>query len=626
MARAIGIDLGTTNSAAAVMEGGAPLVLESAEGARTTPSVVAVNPRNGERYVGLPAKRQAAVNPANTVHSVKRLMGCAWSEAETEAAALAYAAKRGPRGSVAITLAERDYSPQEISAMVLRKLKADAEEKLGEPVDAAVVTVPAYFNDSQRKATRDAGRIAGLEVRQVLNEPTAAALAYGLDREDDGVVAVFDLGGGTFDVSILRISDGVFEVAATSGDARLGGDDFDRRIVDWLAAQFEREHGVDPRGDAQAYQRLREAAERAKVELSAMLETEVNLPFLIPSAGESLHLAATLTRTQLVRLTGNLVERIDAPCRQAMADAGVGPADITEVVLAGGMTRMPAVAQKAAELFGRQPHKGVNPDEVVAIGAAIQAGVVSGEVDGVELLDVTPLSLGVEVHGGRTSVLIPRNTSIPASITHSYTTTRDGQTEIHTRVLQGEREMAADNKAIGDIRLGGIAPAQRGTPDIEVTFSIDVNGILTVAAEDTVSGARRRVAISSSTDLTQQEVRRLVAEAREHAAEDQLRREAVEARNLLDGVILDAEQALCRFGERISMATRVEVEAAATAARAILEHEESDADSYASAAAALSGTLLAIGRDIYPPLFPDDEDEEEYEEDDDDEEDEDEDD
>ena len=552
MAKIVGIDLGTTNSCVAVMEGGDAVVIPSAEGNRTTPSVVAFA-KNGERLVGQTAKRQATINPDNTLYSVKRLIGRDFEETATEREMVPFKVTRGPRSDVRINVTQtaKDYAPQEISAMVLQKLKADAEAYLGEPVTQAVITVPAYFNDSQRQATKDAGKIAGLEVLRIINEPTAAALAYGLDKKKDETILVFDLGGGTFDVSILEVGDGVVEVKSTSGDTHLGGDDYDAAVVDWIIDEFRKDQGIDLSKDRQALQRLKEAAEKAKMELSSMTETEINLPFITADASGPKHLQMRLSRSKFEQLSAHLTERVRGPVIQALKDAGLQPAQIDEVVLVGGSTRMPIVQETVRKLVGKEPNKSVNPDEVVAVGAAIQAGVLAGDVKGVVLLDVTPLSLGVETLGGVMTRLIDRNTTIPTQKSEIFSTAADAQPAVDIHILQGEREMAGDNMTLGRFKLEGIPPAPRGVPQIEVTFDIDANGILNVNAKDKATGREQRITITASTNLNKDEVERMVREAQAHATEDKSRREMVEAKNQADSLAYQTEKSLADLGEKV---------------------------------------------------------------------------
>jgi len=559
--RIVGIDLGTTNSVIAVMEGGEPKVIPIAEGGNLCPSVVAFT-KTGERLVGLPAKRQAIINPENTVFSIKRFMGRRYSEVTEEIRRVPYKVVEGPNGDarVFIPAVSKEFTPQEISAMILRKLKQDAEAYLGEPVTQAVITVPAYFNDSQRQATKDAGKIAGLEVLRIINEPTAAALAYGLDKKKNEIILVWDLGGGTFDVSILEVGDGVIEVKATAGDTHLGGDDWDQVIIDYVAEEFMKEHGIDLRKDRQALQRLKEAAEKAKIELSTLMETEINLPFITATADGPKHLQMRLTRAKFEQLSRHLVERLKGPFEQALRDAKLRPEQIDEVILVGGATRMPMVQQLVRELTGKEPHKGVNPDEVVAVGAAIQAGVLAGEVRDVLLLDVTPLSLGVETLGGVMTVIIPRNTTIPVRKTEVFTTAEDFQTAVDIKVYQGERPMAADNILLGQFRLEGIPPAPRGVPQIEVTFDIDANGILNVSARDRATGKEAKITITASTNLSKEEVERLLKEAERYAEEDRRRRELAEARNEADNMIYSVERSLRELGDQVSPADRERLE------------------------------------------------------------------
>ncbi len=557
MAKIIGIDLGTTNSVAAVMEGGDPIVIPTAEGSRLLPSVVGFS-KNGERMVGQTAKRQAVVNPENTVYSIKRFMGRRFDEVEAERNMASFQVKRGIAGDARVHLpvTGREYSPQEISAMILGKLKTDAEAYLGSPVTQAVITVPAYFNDSQRQATKDAGKIAGLEVLRIINEPTAAALAYGLDKKENETILVFDLGGGTFDVSLLEVGDGVVEVKSTNGDTHLGGDDWDQAIVNWAADEFKKEQGIDLRSDRQALQRLREAAEKAKIELSSVLESEINLPYITADASGPKHLQMKLTRSKFEQLSEALVKRLRGPFDAALKDANLKASDINEVVLVGGATRMPMVQDMVRSLTNKEPHKGVNPDEVVAVGAAIQAGVLSGEVKDVLLLDVTPLSLGLETLGGVMTVLIERNTTIPVKKTEVFSTAEDSQTAVDVHVLQGERPMAGDNMSLGRFRLEGIPPAPRGLPQIEVTFDIDANGIINVTARDKATSREQKVTITASTNLDKGEIERMVQQAREHEAEDRTRRELVEARNTADNLAYQTEKTLNELGDKVQPGER----------------------------------------------------------------------
>jgi molecular chaperone DnaK len=557
----IGIDLGTTNSVVAVMEGGDPTVIPTAEGSRLLPSVVAFN-KNSERLVGETAKRQAVVNPENTIYSIKRFMGRRFDEVETERGMVSFKIVKGPAGDarVAIPVTGREYSPQEISAMILGKLKKDAEAYLGESVTQAVITVPAYFNDSQRQATKDAGKIAGLEVLRIINEPTAAALAYGLDKEENETILVFDLGGGTFDVSVLEVGDGVIEVKSTNGDTHLGGDDWDQAIVNWVAEEFKKENGIDLRDDRQALQRLREGAEKAKVELSSVMETEINLPYVTADASGPKHLQMKLTRAKFEQLTEDLVARIRGPFDAALKDAGLKATSVDEVILVGGATRMPMVQDLVRSLTNKEPHKGVNPDEVVAIGAAIQAGVLGGEVKDVLLLDVTPLSLGLETLGAVMTVLIERNTTIPVKKTEVFSTAEDNQTAVDVHVLQGERPMAADNMSLGRFRLEGIPPAPRGLPQIEVTFDIDANGIINVAAKDKATGKEQQVTITASTNLNKDEIDQMVQQAREHEADDRQRRELIEARNTADSLVYQTEKTLNELGDKVPVEERQNIQ------------------------------------------------------------------
>ena len=604
MSKIIGIDLGTTNSVVAVMEGGEPVVIPSSEGSRLFPSVVAINPKSGERVVGQVARRQAIINPENTIFSVKRLMGRKYKDAEVQKAVkrLPYKVVEAPNGDCRVLMGGKEYSPPEVSAMILQKMKQDAEAYLGEPVTQAVITVPAYFNDSQRQATKDAGKIAGLEVLRIINEPTASSLAYGLDRKKDETIAVYDLGGGTFDISILDVGDGVFEVKSTNGDTYLGGDDFDERVIDWVADEFKKDQGIDLRQDRQALQRLKEASEKAKIELSSVMESEINLPFITADASGPKHLQTKLTRAKLEQLTADLIQRSIEPCRRAMEDAKLTPADIKEVVLVGGMTRMPAVQDAVKKFFSKEPHKGVNPDEVVGVGAAIQGGVLGGEVKDVLLLDVTPLTLSIETLGGVATALIPRNTTIPYRKSQVFSTASDGQTSVEIHVTQGERPMSADNKSLGKFILDGIPPAPRGMPQVEVTFDIDANGILKVSAQDKATGRSQHITITASSGLNDAEVEQMVKDAQKFAAEDQKRRDRVEAHNAADNAVYTAEKTLRDLGDKVPADVKNDVEAKATALKGILE--SADTDELKRRAEELSQSLQRIGAAMYEQPQP----------------------
>ncbi len=575
MAKVIGIDLGTTNSVVSVVEGGNPTVIANQEGSRLTPSVVGFT-KEGEILVGQVAKRQAITNPENTVFSIKRFMGRRYDEVLQEIKLVPYKVVKASNGDARVEVRGKQYSPPEISAMILRKLKEAAEAYLGEKVTQAVITVPAYFNDAQRQATKDAGKIAGLEVLRIINEPTAAALAYGLDKKKDETISVYDLGGGTFDVSILEIGEGVFEVKATNGDTHLGGDDFDQRVMDWIAEEFKKDNGIDLRKDRMALQRLKEAAERAKIELSTTVQTEINLPFITADASGPKHLVLTLTRAKLESLVADLVDRTLGPCRQAMQDAGAAASDINEVILVGGQTRMPKVQEVVKSLFGKEPHKGVNPDEVVAVGAAVQGAVLTGEVKDLLLLDVTPLSLGIETLGGVMTTLIPRNTTIPTKKSERFTTAADSQPSVEVHVLQGERPMARDNRTLGRFHLDGIPPAPRGVPQIEVTFDIDANGILNVSAKDTATGKQQHIAITSSSGLSKEEIDKMVKEAEANAADDARHKQEIEVRNQTDSLVYSTERTLSEHGSKLAEADRKAIDDALGEAKEALKTDDLD--------------------------------------------------
>ncbi|GAB5491538.1 MAG: molecular chaperone DnaK [Phototrophicaceae bacterium] len=599
MGRIIGIDLGTTNSVVAVIEGGEPTVIPSAEGNNTIPSVVAINPKNDERLVGKVARNQAVMNPENTIFSIKRFMGRKYKDDQSVDARSRspYIVKEAPNGDVRVTMGGRDYSPPEISAMILQKLKADAEAYLGEEVTQAVITVPAYFNDTQRNATKDAGKIAGLEVLRIINEPTASSLAYGLGDRKDGIIAVYDLGGGTFDISILEIADGVFEVKSTNGDTYLGGDNFDERIIDWLADEFKKDSGIDLTQDRQALQRLKESAEKAKIELSSAQSTDINLPFITADASGPKHLNVTLTRAKLENLVGDLVKKSIEPVKAALSDAKMKAGDIDAVLLVGGMTRMPAIQEAVQDFFGKEPTRGVNPDEVVALGAAIQAGVLGGDVKDILLLDVTPLTLGVETLGGVATPMIDRNTTIPISKSQVYSTAADNQTSVEIRVVQGERPMAADNKILGNFILSGIPPAPRGVPQVEVTFDIDANGILNVSARDKASGKEQKITITAGSGLSDSEIDKMVEEAEKHAAEDAKKKEHVEIYNQADSAVFTAEKFIQEYGEQLPEDAKAETQRLIDEINSV--KEDGDVEAIKAATEELSQYMQELGGQMY---------------------------
>ncbi len=600
MAKVLGIDLGTTNSVAAVIDAGEPVVVENAEGARLTPSVVAVNTRSDERYVGQVAKRQSVTNPENTVFSVKRLMGRKFSDGEVQNALgkLPYKIVQASNGDAHVEMSGQAYAPPQISSFVLQKIRQDAEAKLGEKISQAVITVPAYFNDAQRQATKDAGTIAGLDVLRIINEPTASSLAYGLDKQQqDSTIAVFDLGGGTFDITILQMGDGVFEVKSTNGDTYLGGDDFDQRILEWLIQEFRQETGIDLGSDRMALQRLRDAAERAKIELSSTLETEINLPFITADASGPQHLVKTLSRARLEQLVSSLIDRAEAPCRQALSDSGLPAGEIDDVILVGGMTRMPAVQEKVKAIFGRDPSRSVNPDEAVALGAAIQAGVLGGEVGDIVLLDVSPLTLGLETLGSVMTTLIPRNTTIPTKKTETFTTAADGQTSVDIHVLQGERPMAADNKSIGRFILDGLLPAPRGVPQVDVTFDIDANGILSVSAQDKGTGKEQRIVIQPSSGISKDEISQMVDDAKAHEEADQRRRAEVETRNQADSLVYSSEKLLQENAEQVPQELKEEVESKIAALKSAIT--ANNVAEMQTAMTELNNSMQKLGQAVY---------------------------
>ena len=601
MSKVIGIDLGTTNSVVAVLEGGEPVVIPNSEGGRTTPSVVAFT-KDGERLVGQVAKRQAVTNPENTIFSIKRFMGRRYDEVADEAKMVPYKVVKASNGDVRIEVMGKLYSPPEISAMILQKLKQSAEDYLGQKVTKAVITVPAYFNDAQRQATKDAGKIAGLEVARIVNEPTAAALAYGLDKKKDETISVYDFGGGTFDISVLEVGEGVVEVKATNGDTHLGGDNIDQRVIDWIISEFKKDQGIDLSKDKMALQRLKEAAEKAKMELSTTMETEINLPFITADASGPKHLAMKLTRSKLEQLIDDLLQRSMTPVKQCLKDAGVEPKDIDEVVLVGGQTRMPKIQQMVKDYFGKEPHKGVNPDEVVAVGAAVQAGILSGDVKDVLLLDVTPLSLGVETLGGVMTKLIERNTTIPTKKTEVFSTAADNQTSVEVHVLQGEREMARDNRTLGRFHLVGIPPAPRGVPQVEVTFDIDANGILNVSAQDKATGKTQNITITASSGLSKDEVEKMVSEAQSHSEEDKRRRELVDLRNQTDTLAYSLEKLLKDNREKVGEAEAKSIEESVAEARKAMEGE--DASALRSAMEKLTGLSHKLAESLYKSAPP----------------------
>lgn len=607
MPKVLGIDLGTTNSCMAIIDGGEPRVLENTEGSRTTPSVVAVNPKSEERYVGNPAKRQAVTNPENTVYSIKRFMGRKFKENDIakDLELVPYKVlEHKPNGDAHVTIGEKTFSPPEVSALILQKLKQDAEDKIGEKITQAVITVPAYFDDSQRNATKDAGKIAGLEVLRIINEPTAASLAYGLDKKTEETIAVYDLGGGTFDVTILQIGDGVFEVKSTNGDTHLGGDDFDQRIIDWICEEFLREQSIDLKNDRMALQRLREASEKAKIELSTTTQTEINLPFITADSSGPKHLVMPLTRSKLEQLVSDLIAKTKTPCEQALKDADVQPGEINEVILVGGMTRMPAIKEMVSTFFEKEPHQGVNPDEVVAIGAAIQAGVMQGDVQDVLLLDVTPLTLGIETLGGVTTALIPRNTTIPTAKTQTFTTAANDQPSVEVHVLQGERPMSTENKTIGKFNLDGIQKAARGTPQIEVTFDINADGILNVSAKDKGTGKEQTITITASSGLTQDEIDQMIKDAKDNEEKDKHRKEEIEVRNNADSLIYQSEKMVAENTEKIPEEVKTEVETKISELKSKLAEDSVDIATITAATESLQQSIQKLGESVYSQTPP----------------------